>query len=67
MNFYWIKLDLVRLKLKYIPKARYIHFIFLKPKTDQDLSNEICFIIFWVEFKFVKIGQLAAIWIKYGN
>jgi hypothetical protein len=41
MDFYWIKLNLVRLKLKDIPDARYIYFIFLEPITDQDLLNKI--------------------------
>jgi hypothetical protein len=36
---YWIKLDLARLKLKDIPKARHIYFTFLDPRTDQDLSK----------------------------
>jgi hypothetical protein len=67
MNFYWIKLDLARLKLTDISDARYIYFTFLEPRIDQDLLNEIYFIIFWDEFKFVQILQLAAVWIKYGN
>jgi hypothetical protein len=41
MDFYRIKLDLARLKLKDIPEARYIYFIFLEPITDQDLLNKI--------------------------
>jgi hypothetical protein len=36
----------------------------LNPRIDPYLLNEIYFIIFWVEFKFVQIVQLAAVWIK---
>jgi hypothetical protein len=46
MNFYSFKLDLARLKLAGILEARYIYFIILDPRTDQDLSNEICFTFF---------------------
>jgi hypothetical protein len=46
MDFYRIKLDLARLKLKDIPDARYIYFIFLEPITDQDLLNKIYSIFF---------------------
>jgi hypothetical protein len=45
-NFYRFKLALVRLKLPDIPDTRYIYLIFLEPRTDQDLLNEICFTIF---------------------
>jgi hypothetical protein len=41
MDFYWIKLDLARLKLKDIPDPRFIYFIFFEPITDQDLLNKI--------------------------
>jgi hypothetical protein len=54
MNFYWIKLDLARFKIICIPEARYIYFIFFNPRTHQDLSNEIYFINFWAQFKFVQ-------------
>jgi hypothetical protein len=67
-NFIWIstefKLDLARLKLTGIPEARYIYFIFLEPRIDQYILNEFCFEIFWLEFKFAQIVQLAAVWIK---
>jgi hypothetical protein len=45
-NFYRFKLALARLKLSYILDTRYIYLIFLEPRTDQDLLNEICFTIF---------------------
>jgi hypothetical protein len=48
-NLYRFKLALARLKLTDIPNTRYIYFIFLEPRTDQDLLNEICFTI--SEFK----------------
>jgi hypothetical protein len=44
MNFYRFKLALARLKLTDI--TRYIYFIFLEPRTDQDLHEEIYFTIF---------------------
>jgi hypothetical protein len=46
MDFYWIKLDLAQLKLTYMSDARYIYFIFLEPRIDQDLFNEIYFLFF---------------------
>jgi hypothetical protein len=46
MNFYRFKLALARLKLTDIPNTRYIYFIFLEPRTDQDLHEEIYFIFF---------------------
>jgi hypothetical protein len=46
MNFYRFKLDLDRLKLIDKPETRSIFIIFLEPRTDQDLSNKICFINF---------------------
>jgi hypothetical protein len=46
MNFYRFKLALARLKLKDIPDIRYIYFIFLEPRIDQDLHEEIYFTIF---------------------
>jgi hypothetical protein len=61
MNFYRFKLVLDRLKLKDKPEIRSIFIIFLEPRTDQDLSNTICFIIFQVQtnptqfFEFVSI------------
>jgi hypothetical protein len=54
MNFYWLKLDLARLNLTDIPDVRYIYFIFLEPRTHQDLLNEICFTVFRLQFKFVQ-------------
>jgi hypothetical protein len=62
-NPYWIKLDLAHLKLKDIPDAIYIHFIFLEPRTDEDLSKEIYFIFFWFQIKLVQIFEPAMIWI----
>jgi hypothetical protein len=67
MNFYWIKLGLSRLKLKDFLDARYIYFIFLNHRTDQDLSKEICFIIFWLQINLVQIFELARIWIYFRN
>jgi hypothetical protein len=63
MNFYWFKLDLVRLKLTGIPDATYIYLIFLEPRADKDLSKGIYFIIFWLQIKLVQIFELARIWI----
>jgi hypothetical protein len=60
MNFYWFKLDLVRLKLTYNPEAWYIYFLFLDPITDQDLLKDICFIFFWVQTKSVQFLQLCS-------
>jgi hypothetical protein len=45
-NFYRFKLAVERLELPDIPDTRYIYLIFLEPRTDQDLLNEICFTIF---------------------
>jgi hypothetical protein len=41
MNFNRFKLALARLKLTDIPDTRYIYFIFLEPRTDEDLHEEI--------------------------
>jgi hypothetical protein len=60
MNFYWIKLDLARLKLTGNPEAKYIHFIFLNPRKDQYLSKEICFIFFWFQNNPVQNLQLCS-------
>jgi hypothetical protein len=46
MNFYRFKLALARLKLTDNPDTRYIYFILLEPRTDQDLHEEIYFTIF---------------------
>jgi hypothetical protein len=59
MNFYWIKLDLARLILKDIPDAIYIYFLILDPRIDLDLSNEIYFTIFWLEFNIVQIFEVC--------
>jgi hypothetical protein len=61
MNFYWIKLELARLKLIGIPEAWYIYFIFLEPRTDQDLSNKICFLFFWLQIKLVQILEVLLV------
>jgi hypothetical protein len=45
-NLYRFKLALARLKLPNILDTRYIYLIFLEPRTNQDLLNEICFTIF---------------------
>jgi hypothetical protein len=57
MNFYWIKLDLAGLKLKDIPEARYIYCIFVDPITGEDLSNEICFIFFWLQTQLARVAH----------
>jgi hypothetical protein len=44
MNFYRFKLALARLKLTDIPDIRF--FLFLEPRKDQDLYEEIYFTIF---------------------
>jgi hypothetical protein len=46
LNFYRFKLALARLKLTDIPDTRYVYFIFLESRTDQDLHEEIYFTIF---------------------
>jgi hypothetical protein len=46
MSFYRFKLALARLKLTNNPDTRYIYFIFLDPRTSQDLHEEIYFTIF---------------------
>jgi hypothetical protein len=56
MNLYWIKLDLARLKSTDIPIEFYMNlFTFLEPRIDQDLWNEIYFLIFWVGFKLYNL------------
>jgi hypothetical protein len=59
MDFYWIKLNLARLKLKDIPDARYIYFIFLEPITDQDLLNKIYSMSFWLQ---KNPAQILEVW-----
>jgi hypothetical protein len=46
MNFYRFKQALARLKLTDIPDTIYIYLIFLKPRADPDILNEIYFTIF---------------------
>jgi hypothetical protein len=58
MNFYRFKLALARLKLTNIPDTRYIYFIFLKPRTDQDLPEEISLTIFQLESKSLQIFEV---------
>jgi hypothetical protein len=56
MNLTWIK------KIKYetdISKLKLRCFIFLNPRKDQDLSKEIYFKIFCLEFKFVQILEVC--------
>jgi hypothetical protein len=56
MNLNWIK------KIKYetdISKVKLRCFIFLNPRKDQDLSKEIYFKIFCLEFKFVQILEVC--------
>jgi hypothetical protein len=58
MNFYRFKLVLGRLKLIDKPKIRSIFIIYLEPRTNQDLSNKICFIIFRVQMNPTQIFEL---------
>jgi hypothetical protein len=61
MNFYRFELALARLKLTDIPCTRYIYFIFLEPRTDQDLQEEIYFTIFQLESKSIQIFEVCSI------
>jgi hypothetical protein len=61
MNFYRFKLALARLKLTYIIDTRYIYFILLEPRTDQDLHEEIYFTIFLFESKSLQIFEICNI------
>jgi hypothetical protein len=61
MNFYRFKLALARLKLTDIPDIRCICFIFLEPRTDQDLHKEIYFTIFLLESKSQQIFEVCSI------
>jgi hypothetical protein len=61
MNLYRFKLALARLKLIDIPDTRYIYFIFLEPRTDQYLHEEIYFTIFRLEFKSLQIFKVCSI------
>jgi hypothetical protein len=61
MNFYRFKLAISRLKLTNNPDTRYIYFIFLEPRSGQDLHNEIYFIIFLLEFKSLQIFKVCSI------
>jgi hypothetical protein len=54
-NLYWFKLALSRIILKGQPEVWWIYFIFLNSRTDQDLSNKICFTNFRLELNFVQI------------
>jgi hypothetical protein len=61
MNFYRFKLALARLKLTDILDTRYIYFIFLEPRTNQNLHEEIYFTIFLLEFKSLQIFDVCRI------
>jgi hypothetical protein len=61
MNFYRFKLALARLKLTDILDTRYIYFIFLEPRTGQDLHKEIYFKNFRLEFESLQIFEVCSI------
>jgi hypothetical protein len=67
MNSYRFKLALSRININIHSWTRRVYFIFLDPRTEQDLSNEIYFKFFRLQFKSIQIFELARIWAHLEN